>query len=229
MAEIRTGARRSLASTEAAFELRLQLGSPVFAIVLAISALMLVASLTIQRIEVGPLRGAARTSVEAVLYLHLVWSLFHLFTSAAFATESASRDRRTGFAPLVVATPAPAGELNLGRLGGSLAATLLAYLSVPAAVAVAPLLPWAGGLAAPAPAALVYGTCVFALPNLCLAAAIFFALARTTGAALAPYLGAVALLVLYGLGSGGPATSRPDLAAALLDPFGFAAYRLATL
>jgi hypothetical protein len=217
---------RGLALRVATFEFRLQVRSPVFLIVVAISALMVVGSLTVERLQVGPLRTGNRTSAEAVLAVHLVWSLFFLFTAAAFAADGALRDETARSGEIVRSTPTARGALALGRLGGSLAAVLLAFASVPAALMLAPYAPWAGPLAFPDLRAVVYGALLLATPNLVLATAAFFALATMARSAMAAYLGSIALLVLYGLGSTntGPST----FALALLDPFGFAALRVAT-
>jgi hypothetical protein len=67
---------------------------------------------------------------------------------------------------------------------------------------------------------------VLATPNLVLATAVFFALATIARSALAAYLGAIALLVLYGLGSSSADAST--LLLAMLDPFGFGAVRFET-
>lgn len=215
-----------LAARVAAFELRLQVRSPVFVIVVGIAALMVVGSLTVDRLQVGPLRPGNRTGTEAVLAVHLVWSLFFLFTAAAFAAEAALRDEAARFDAIVRSTPAPRAAIDAGRFGGATAAVLLSFVSVPAAILLARFAPWAGPLAPPDFRAVAFGTLILAAPNLVVATSIFYALAATVRSAMAAYLGAVALLILYGLGTGG--TGSPTLLRALLDPFGFAAVEFAT-
>lgn len=226
MSERRPAASWRLAAAVAWFELRLQLRSAVFLIVVGIAALMVVGSLTVERLQVGPLRPGSRTGPEAVLFIHLVWSQFFLFTAAAFAAQAALRDDASGYEPIVRAAPASAGALAAGRLAGSLACVVLSFASVPIALVLAPVVPWAASLAAPDLGAICYGLVVLALPNLVLATCVFFCLARIARSAMAAYLGAVALLVLYGLGSQG--TGDPGWLAALAEPFGFAAIRYAT-
>ncbi len=174
MADV-SSSRGALALRVAAFEFRLQTRSPVFLIVVGISALMVVGSLTVERLHVGALRAGNRTSAEAVLSVHLVWSLFFLFTAAAFAADSALRDETARSGEIVRSTPAVRAALTVGRLGGSLAAVLLAFASVPVALMLAPSLPWAGPLAWPDLDAVAYGAFFLATPNLILATAAFFA------------------------------------------------------
>lgn len=219
---------RAIVLPVALFELRLHLRSPTFWIVVAVSALMVLGSLTVERIQIGPLRGGVRNSVEAIVYIHLVWSLFFLFTATAFATDAALRDDANGFDPILRSTPARPRDIALGRFIGSFAALVLAFLSVPAAAYLAPWLAPNGALGASDPGALLYGLVLLALPNLFLASALFGVLAAATRSALAAYLGAVALLVLYGLGAGDGVGPAAGTTRAILEPFGFGAYVDAT-
>jgi hypothetical protein len=98
---------RDLVAHIAAFELRLQTRSPVFLIVVGIAALMVVGSLTVERLQVGPLRTGNRTSVEAVLMVHLVWSLFFLFTAAASRLKQRCEMRRLAWARSYDPRPPP--------------------------------------------------------------------------------------------------------------------------
>jgi hypothetical protein len=74
---------------------------------------------------------------------------------------------------------------------------------------------------------LLYGTLVLAAPNLLLACALFFSLAAATRSAMAAYLGAAALLVSYGFSSASGNGQAPETVNAILEPFGFGAYRQA--
>jgi|GEM_PF-5202310 len=206
----------------AAFELRQQLRGHVFWVVFAISSIMVAGSLWVDELRVGPAGGGLRNGADAVARTHLLWSLFFMFTAAAFAADAALRDRASGFAPIVDATPARAADLRLGRLAGSFAAVAICFLSVPAALAAGSLAPWIepGSTGPFRPSAYVFAFVVLALPNLFLMSGAFFGLATATRSLPAAMLGAVALLVLYGLGGEAGGTVLP----ALLEPFGFAAY-----
>ncbi|PAX08145.1 ABC transporter permease [Sphingomonas lenta] len=189
------------------FELRQQLRGRVFWIVFAVSALMVAGAEAIDALRVGlrEVGGAAN-----VLRVHQVWTLFYLFTAAAFVADAVLRDEQSGMAGVVRATPVSRGGYVLQRFAGAFAAVLLCFLSVPATS-------WAAGLVkgtgAPAGA---YGFAFFglAVPNLLLGCALCFGLATATRSMTGCLLGAVALLTLYGLGAEvGP----------LWEPFGFAA------
>ncbi|HEX8443700.1 MAG TPA: hypothetical protein VF631_08640 [Allosphingosinicella sp.] len=199
----------------AAFELRQQRTSHVFWIVFAISTLMVVGALSNEQLRVGI--GAERGGA-LVVRTHLLWSLFYMFTAAAFVADAVLRDDMTGFAPIIRSAPVRRRDYLLGRFLGGYLATVLCYLSVPAALIASPFLPWTdpalttgfdGG-------SYVRGLLVLALPNLLISAAFFFGLATATRSMNGTLIGAVVLLILYGAGRDGGVP-------ALAEPFGFAA------
>jgi ABC-type transport system involved in multi-copper enzyme maturation permease subunit len=201
-------------------ELRQQLGGRVFWIVFAVSVLMVAGAMVIDELRVGLADEGARTGAAAIVRTHLVWTLFFLFTAAAFVGEAAVRDEVSKFAKLVRATTVPVSSYALGRFLGALAAVLLCFLSVPVAMA-------AGGavlgLGTGPLEAHLFAFFTLALPNLFLASAMFFALTSVTRSMTGCLLGAAGLLTLYGLASRG---GSPGLA--LIEPFGFAAVADAT-
>lgn len=208
----------------ARYEFRRQRAGRVFLVVAAVSLLMVLGSVGVDALRVGVGDGGLRNGAEVIVRTHGVWTLFYLFTAAAFAGEAALRDDAAGFAPVVRASPAKGRDLALGRYLGAFVATVLCFLTVPLAFALAPFMPWVapetvGPLRADA---LLFSTIFIALPNLFLGTALFFALAAGTRAMGAVLLGAVALITLYGLGGRSGAALSP-----LLEPFGLAAYRTA--
>jgi ABC-type transport system involved in multi-copper enzyme maturation permease subunit len=202
----------------AEFELRQHLRSHVFWIVVTISALMVAGALWIPELRVGVGGDRSVSGAALVVRTHLLWSLFYMFTAAAFAGDAVLRDQLSGFEPIIRATPAPRRLYLIGRFAGAYAATAICFLSVPAALLLATvdrLVAWSDLPRA----AFVTGLLVLALPNLFISAAIFFVLATALRSMLGTLVGAVALLSLYGLGvqTGGGSGW------ALLEPFGFAA------
>lgn len=209
----------------AAFELRRQLRGHVFWVVFAVSSVMVLGSVSMDELRVGLSDQGLRNGASAVVRTHLVWSLFFMFTAATFVSDAALRDHVSGFAPIVAATPARRTDLLLGRFAGAFAAVVLCFLSVPAALAMGSHAPWVepSTVGPFRPWAYLFAFAL-ALPNLFLMSAAFFVLASSTRSLAAAMLGAVGLLVLYGLG-GEAGGGSP---AALFEPFGFAAYARAT-
>jgi ABC-type transport system involved in multi-copper enzyme maturation permease subunit len=205
-----------------AFELRQQLRSHVFWIVFAISGLMVAGALWIPDLRVGLSATGSINGVGAILRTHLVWTLFYMFTAAALSADAVLRDDLTGFAPIIHSTPMRRRDYLLGRFLGAYAATIICFLSVPAAMMLAGLSMQSSG--STTPTAHVYAFLVIAIPNLFTGATLFFVLATALRSMLGALLGAVALLSLYGLGAGGGMGGLRSL----LDPFGFTAIAEAT-
>ena len=197
----------------AGYELRQQLRGRVFLIVFAVSATMVLGAGAIDALRVGydDLSGAA-----GVVRVHLVWTLFYLFTAAAFVADAVLRDEQSGMAPLVRASPVAPAAYLFGRFAGGFGAVAICFLSVPAALAIGSAMPWAG--AGGSAAAYLFAFFALALPNLFATSAFFFGLATATRSMTGCLLGAAALLTLYGLGEGGGVPG-------LWEPFGFVAVR----
>jgi hypothetical protein len=156
------------------------------------------------RVGIAAERGAA-----LVVRTHLIWSLFYMFTAAAFVADAVLRDDLTGFAPIVRAAPVRRVDYLLGRFLGAYAATCICFLSVPAALLVSPFLPWTDPALGVAPDAstLLFALLALALPNLLISAAAFFGLATATRSMGGTLIGAVFLLMLYGAGREGQGTA----------------------
>lgn len=201
-------------------ELRQQVSGRIFWIVFAVSVLMVIGGMAVDELRVGMVDEGARIGAAAIARTHLIWSLFFLFTAAAFVGEATLRDQITGFAGLVRATPVSRGSYALGRFMGAFGAVVLCFVSVPLAM-------MAGGVALGVGAGLMgnhlFAFAILALPNLILASALFFTLAGATRSMTGCLLGAAGLLTLYGLaGESGGAVP------AMIEPFGFAAISAAT-
>ncbi len=205
-----------------AFELRQQLRSQVFWIVFAISGLMVAGALWIPDLRIGLSATGSVDGVGAILRTHLVWTLFYMFTAAALSADAVLRDDLTGFAPIIRSTPIRRRDYLLGRFLGAYAATIICFLSVPAAMVLAGLsIQPASSIM---PTAHVYAFVVLAIPNLFTGAALFFVLATALRSLLGALLSAVALHFLYGLGVDG----ETGVWKSLLEPFGFSATAEAT-
>jgi hypothetical protein len=202
----------------AAQELRQQVRGPVFRIVAIVSLLMVVGAALTESLRIDAISNLG-SGPELIIRVHLVWTLFYLFTAAAFVGEAATRDVETGFAPLVRATPVSRPAYLLGRFGGSAAAVLLSFMSVPVGLLAARLLPAANPdwVAPVLPSTYALALLALSVPNLLLACALFLTLATATRSMKGCLVGAVGLLTLYALGSSGGGF------AFLFEPFGFVA------
>lgn len=207
----------------AAFEMRQQLRSGVFVVVFLLSFMMVLGSVSVDQLRVGLSEMGLRNGPEAIVRTHLVWTLFFLFTSAAFVTDAVLRDDLTGFGPIIWSTPLRRRDYLLGRFTGSFLAVVVCFTSVPFGLVVGSVMPWVDQTTVGAfePAAYAIALVVFSLPNLFLSSAVAFGLATLFRSLTAAFLGAVALLVFYGIGEHEGLVRHLS---ALLEPFGFASF-----
>ena len=212
-----------LIAAVAAFEMRQQLRSGVFAVVFLLSFGMVLGSVSVDQLRVGLCEFGLRNGPEAIARTHLVWTLFFLFTSAAFVADAVLRDDLTGFGPIIWPMPLRRVENLLGRFVGSFLAVVACFVSVPLGLLAGSAMPWVNeGTVGPfEPAAYAIAFFTLALPNLFLGSAVAFGVARIFRSLAAVFLSALALLVLYGLGSRQDAVPFLN---PLFEPFGFASF-----
>lgn len=204
------------------FELKQALVSPPFAVVSAISFLLVFGSVATERIRIGPDPGGLRNGWDAVLQVHGIWSLFFAFTAVAFLADAVLRDDQTRLAGVIRTTGVRVGDYVWGRFLGGFLATCLCFLTVPAGLVAGAAAPWLDpAVVGPFRAdAYAVGLFAVALPNLFLLSSAVFAVAVLTRSAVGGYLGAVALVAAYGLAIGAAGALPP-----LSEPFGFLSLR----
>jgi hypothetical protein len=121
-------------------ELRQQLRSHVFWIVFTVSMLMVLGAAAIDALRLDA-AASLGSGAGLIIRVHLIWTLFYLFTAAAFVADAVIRDDQTRFAPLGAGDPGAAAHLHLRPPGRAFAALCLCFLSVPIALLAARLLP----------------------------------------------------------------------------------------
>lgn len=214
----------------AAFEFRYQTRQPVFWVVGILFLLLSFGVVASDQISLGGLGNVKENSPYALSFSTMIWSLFFMFVTTAFVANVVVRDAETGYGPIIRATRVGKFDYLIGRFTGAMAAACLCFLTVPLGTFLGTLMPWVDPETL-GPNVLwhyVQPYLTIALPNLLLTGALFFALATVTRSMMWTYVGVVGFLIAYlTLGSLG---SRPELedTVALLEPFGGAAYGLAT-
>ena len=214
----------------AAFELRLQLRSPVFWIGFVLFALLAFGATTMDQIQIGARGNVNVNSPYAILQTVGIMSVFGIFVVTAFVAGAVIRDDETGFAPILRATRLRKPDYVFGRFAGALVVAFAVIAAAPLGIALGSWMPWLD------PARLgpfragdyVYALLAFALPSLVVIAAGFFALATATRSLMWTYIGAVASLVLFVVTRALLRDPAFDTAGALADPFGLVALQVST-
>ena len=214
----------------AAFELRYQIRQPIFWIAGLIFFLLVFASVTVDQIQIGSGGNVHKNAPRAIVETVFVMSLFFMFVSTAFVANVIVRDDETGYGPLIRSTPVRKFDYLFGRFTGAYLAAALAFLAVPLGILVGSVMPWIDPetLGPNNPAYYAYAYFLIGLPSLFLVSAIFFSLATATRSMMATYVGVAAFLVLYLITIGALRDPARREIAALVEPFGSAAFSLAT-
>ncbi|UXH77719.1 ABC transporter permease/M1 family aminopeptidase [Roseateles amylovorans] len=214
----------------AAFEWRYQLKSPVFWVGCLIFFLLTFGATTIDQIQIGSRGNVHINSPYAILQTLGIMGVFAVFIVVAMVAGTVLRDDETGFAPILRSTRVGKGAYLTGRFTGAIAAAWLVLASVPLAIAIGSAMPWLDPekIGPFVPSHYLYALVVFGLPTLLITGASFFALATATRSMMWTYVGAVGLLVLFFITRGLLRDVQHDTVAALTDPFGLTALRIAT-
>jgi ABC-type transport system involved in multi-copper enzyme maturation permease subunit len=213
------------------FEVRHHLRSPVFWLSSAVFALLSFGAVTSDVVQVGGAVGNVnRNSPFVVQQILLILSIFGVFVTTAFVSGAVLRDHQEGTAGMIFSTPVRKRDFLLGRFAGGFLVSALVFLLVAAAVALGGFMPWLEperlGPFTLTPYLYTLGFLV--LPNLFLAASLFFGLATVTRSLRATYGGVVALFVGYLIAGNLAGDVENEGLAAILDPFGIGAFQIAT-
>jgi aminopeptidase N len=214
----------------AGFELRYQLGSPVFWVAFGIFFLMTFGATTIPQIEIGDKGSTNVNSPYSIIQILGLMSLFGIFILTAFVANVVVRDDETGFGAIVRTTPIRKFDYLFGRFSGAFVAGAIAFLSVPLGVLIGSFMPWIDPLKLGPfrPEDYLYAYFLIALPTLLVMASIFFALATATRSMLGTYLGVVAFLICYLVLTALFAKPQFDHIVGLIEPTGLGAISEAT-
>ena len=215
----------------AAFEFRYQARQPVFWVGTFIFFLMAFGTVASSNINIGSSGNVHKNAATAIAGGNLFFALVFMFVTTAFVANIVVRDDDTGFAGILRSTRLSKFDYLYGRFTGAFAAAALSFLAVPAGMLLGTLMPWVDPetLGSFVIGHYAFAYLALALPAIFLTSAIFFALTTVTRSMMWTYVGVIAFMALQFMG--GVFLRQPGLEriAALFDPFGGGAFRLATL
>jgi aminopeptidase N len=214
----------------AAFEFRYQLRQPIFWITAMIFFLLVFGSVAIDVVRIGSAGNIHKNAPSAIGQTLLIMTIFFMFASTAFVANVIVRDDETGYGPIIRSTRLTKFDYLFGRFTGAFAAVALAFAAAPLAILMGSIMPWVDHeLMGPnRPEYYLFAYFWLALPGLFLSSAIFFTLATMTRSMMATYLGVAGFLVIYVVMNVLLRNADQRELAAYIEPFGIAAYGLAT-
>jgi aminopeptidase N len=215
----------------AAFEFRYQARQPVLWVGVVVFFLMAFGTVASSNINIGSSANVHKNAATAIAGVHLFFAMISMFVTTAFVANIVVRDDDTGFGGILRSTRLSKFDYLYGRFVGAFAAAALAFLAVPAGMLLGTLMPWVDPetIGRFVPGHYVFAYLVLALPAILLTSAIFFTLTTVTRSMMWTYVGVIVFMALQFLG--GVFLRQPGLerVAALIEPFGGGAFRLATL
>ncbi|HEX6834564.1 MAG TPA: ABC transporter permease subunit, partial [Rudaea sp.] len=213
------------------FELKQQLRSPLFwMITLAFAALAFSAAGSDSVQIGGGIGNVHRNAPYVVVQWLTIFTLLGMFLITVFVAGAALRDYDHGTAELFFATPIPRSAYLGGRFAAGYVAALVVLVFVALGLMTGVLMPWVDPerLGPTSIAAYAYAFTWFVVPNLFFIAALLFLLATLTRSMLGTYIGVIAFFVLWQIAVVTAGNLEHRTLGALIDPFGFGAFGLAT-
>jgi len=214
----------------AAFELRYQLRQPIFWIASLIFFALVFGAVGIDRISIGSGGNIHKNSPKGMGEIVMIMTVFFMFVSTAFVANVIVRDEETGFGPIIRSTRIKKFDYLFGRFLGAFTAVAIGFLVVPLAIWIGSLMPWVDPetMGPNVLSQYAFAYVWLALPGLFLTSAMFFTLTTITRSMMGAYMGVAAFLVAYLLMNVALQDPEKLQLASLVEPFGLAAWDLAT-
>ncbi len=214
----------------AAFELRYQLRQPIFWIASLIFFALVFGAIGIDRVSIGSGGNVHKNSPKGMGEIVMIMTVFFMFVSTAFVANVIVRDEETGFGPIIRSTRIRKFDYLFGRFLGAFGAVALSFLVVPLAIWIGSMMPWVDPetMGPNVLAQYAFAYVWLALPGLFLTSAMFFTLTTITRSMMGAYMGVAAFLVAYLLMNVALQDPEKLQLASLVEPFGLAAWDLAT-
>ncbi len=213
------------------FELRHQFRQPLFWLSAILFFLLAFGAVTTDAVQLGGAIGNVnRNAPFVIMQTLLVMSILGVFVTTAFVASPILRDFENRTDGLFFSTPMTKFDYLLGRFSGAFVASIVIFLSIALAIMVGSAMPWLEpervGPFLLAPYA--FGMAVIVIPNVLLMSAMSFSMATLTRSMMGTYAGVVAFFVAYVTAGTLLSDLENESLASLLDPFGAAAFGLAT-
>jgi hypothetical protein len=214
------------------FEVRYHFKQFVFYICFVLFFLLTFGGVTSDSVTIGGSIGNVhRNAPFVIMQFLLVMSVFSVFTTTAFVSNSALRDFDLSTDALFFSSPIRKRDYLIGRFSGSVLVSLLVYLGVVGGIMIGSFMPWLEKerIGAFTLAPYLYSLFVLIAPTVLLVAAIFFSVAVLTRSTMATYASAVTFLVGNIVANAVAGNNREwEKLASLFDPFGLTSFGIAT-
>jgi ABC-2 type transport system permease protein len=211
----------------ALFEFKGQIKRPLFWLVALVFFLLAFGATVSDSVSIGGAIGNIHRNAPSVIFrFHLILSIIALFITTTFVAGAALRDFDYKTHELIFSRPVPKLDYLLGRFLAGLGISFIVFLSVPLGMIIGSYMPWLDPqrLGPFMPQAYLFALFALALPNVLLAAAIFFVFASLSRSMFYTYLAVIGFFAAYSISLELVRDIDTRPIAAYLDPFGIAAF-----
>jgi hypothetical protein len=213
------------------FELRYWLKRPMVWVFLLLNTLLVFFAVTSDNVTIGQSYGSVHKNAPFVLQsMYGNMSIIMLLMATAFLQGAALRDFNNKTHQIIFSTPLRKFPYLMGRYLGACIIALIPLLGVTLAGILGSFAPWV------APEQLgplnlsgdLWGMLLFGIPNTLLIGAIIFGIATLTRSTIGSFIGALGVLVGYGIAVSQTSDLDSEYIAMLVDPFGLSTFQIIT-
>lgn len=198
---------------------------------LLINVLLVFFAVTSDDVTIGQSYGSVHKNAPyVVIGMYANMSVIILLMTTAFAQATALRDFSYNTHEIVFSTPIRKFSYLMGRFLGAAIVACIPLLGVSLAILLGGLAPWleADQVGSVYWGAHLNGFLFFGLPNTFLIAAIIFSIAALTRSSIASFIGALGVVVAYGVALNLTSDLDNERLAMLADPFALNTFNLLT-
>ena len=217
------------------FELRYWLRQPMVYVFLLITTLLFTWAAASDDLTIGGTFGNIYKNAPFVIQNQFsVWSLLSLLITTSFIQSSALRDFSYKSEQIIFSSPIRKLDYLMGRFCGAYLIALIPFLGISLGIILGTVIGQTTGSTDPdryGPivwSAHLNSFLVFALPNTFITASIIFTLAALTRSTITSFVGAILLLVAYGVANSFLSDIENEQLAYYVDTFGARPYDLIT-
>lgn len=206
------------------YEWKYWLGSPMIWIFLIINTLLVAAAVSSDNVQIGGGVGSVHKNAPFVIQSYYgAMSLVCLLMVTAFMNATANRDFQYGMYQFVFSSPIQKRDYFFGKFIGAATIAVIPLLGVSFGALIGPFLPWsqAERYGDVMWSGHLMGILSFGIPNVIITGVWLYALAIIFRSNVVSFVGAMLILVLYGLSQGFTSDIEKEWLANILDPFGF--------
>jgi ABC-2 type transport system permease protein len=208
-------------------EIKHWIKSPMLWIFFFITTMMVFGAVASSNVSIGGGVGNVYKNAPFVIeQYYMMLSLLCLMMTTAFMNATANRDFTSGMHQFVFSSPIKKHDYYFGKFVGAAVVSVIPFLGISIGALLGPILaPIFGWCPAERFGPIVWnghlqGIIAFAIPNVIISGVFLFSLAITYRSTIVSFLGAMLILVFYGISGIFTSDIKKEWIASILDPFG---------